>query len=176
MGTIPTSPTFTSGQVLTAQDLTDITAVPDFWSDVPRVSVYGSSYSSHSNATQTLESFDSEYYDTDTMHSTSSNTSRLVVNTPGYYAVQAAISWNPNTTGVRLAVIRLNAAGSSSGGTLVVATYASPPGSSNQCTCVTPVVELSLAANDYLELFGYQNSGGALAPTDIRFSMRLVAP
>ena len=40
----------------------------------------------------TAVTFDSEAFDTDSMHSTASNTSRITINTPGVYAFNAAVS------------------------------------------------------------------------------------
>ena len=63
--------------------------------------------------------------------------------------------FSANATGVRSVGIRLNGS-----------TYVASQGSSSMGATLTTVVNvttvLDLAANDYVELIGYQSSGGAL--------------
>lgn len=61
-------------------------------------------------ATLTAITFDTEVYDLTGLHSTSVNTDRITITTPGYYAAWAGVFWAANTTGRRQAVIRLNGA------------------------------------------------------------------
>lgn len=61
-------------------------------------------------ATDTALLFDTERYDTDTMHSTVSNTSRITFNTAGLYIVGACIRWQASATGWRALSLRINGA------------------------------------------------------------------
>lgn len=161
MGTIPTVPTFTAGAVLTASDLNALGTAINFWASPPRAQLYRSAALSLSNSTWTLLSFDAETYDTDVMHDNATNPSRLVIKTAGYYRLAGAISYANNNTGTRDYSIRLNAAGSVSGGTEVFGLTIDPP-SAGQGVCVLPPLTVALAVNDYIEAFGYQSSGGSL--------------
>lgn len=164
MGTIPTVPTFTAGAVLTASDLNAMGTAINFWASPPRASITKSTTQSLNNATLTLITWDQEVYDTDAMHDTVTNNSRLICQTAGYYAITGTLSFAINGTGTRGIQIRKNAAGSSTGGTLLYdLTWAAIAGS--QTTVVVPVFTVALVAADYIEMFGNQSSGGALNVT-----------
>lgn len=61
--------------------------------DPPQCSVRASVAQAISTNTLTLLTADTEFYDTDAMHSTVSNTSRITCNTPGRYSVEACVNW-----------------------------------------------------------------------------------
>lgn len=90
------------------------------------------------------------------------SSSRVTTTVAGVHHIEAAAAWTGNTVKVRQIMLRKNSAGSSSGGTLLrnVTAQATTAG-----LCVTALSwDMRLAAGDYLELFRFQNSGGALAP------------
>jgi hypothetical protein len=60
-----------------------------------------------SHDTVTNLTFNTERFDTDNMHSLSSNTERITINTPGKYLISGNVSWTANGTGIRLIYIRL---------------------------------------------------------------------
>ena len=95
--------------------------------------------------------FNSENYDTDAMHDTVTNNSRITIKTAGKYIISAYCTWTSNPTGIRYIAVRLN------GTTTIVA--GSCPGVISLTQCAT---EYDLAVNDYLEFAVYQNSGGPL--------------
>jgi hypothetical protein len=99
--------------------------------------------------------FDSERYDTDTIHSTVSNTSRLTATTAGKYDIKGSISYTAAASGVRLARILLN-------GATVIANETRASASAADATAMTVATVYDLAAGDYVELQAYQNSGGSL--------------
>ena len=112
-----------------------------------------------STATLTTMVFDSERYDTDAFHSTSVNTGRLTVPTGygGTYMIVGNIRWAANATGQRAAQIRVN------GGTIIASLYLQATSADPIDLCVTTLYALSAA--DYVELMGYQTSGGNLNVT-----------
>lgn len=114
MATIPTPRTWTPGETPTGQQLnTDIRDGFGFLMSPPRVKVYNSIGQSINQAI-TLLTWDTEVYDSDGMHSTSSNTSRLTAVTAGVYEIVLHIDWqkvNNSNGGNRLSAIKLNAAG-----------------------------------------------------------------
>lgn len=104
--------------------------------------------------------FDAETEDTDTMHSTSSNTGRITFTTAGRYMiniyVMIATTGSPTVT-LYSVNPRLNAAGSPSGGTSIrTFDFRAPGGASLQQTvCFSRVFN----AADYIEVYVNQTSG-----------------
>ena len=108
------------------------------------------------DAVFTTVAFDTERFDTDSMHDVSVNNSRITINTPGKYRFWAMLTWLANTAGRRHILIRKN-------GTLNIADLPQPP---NTVTNGNTGQELSsiddAVVGDFYELRAFQNSGGAL--------------
>jgi len=107
------------------------------------------------NNTVVVLPFDTELFDTDTLHDVSVNNSRLTVNTAGKYLFGAIINWASNTTGFRVVNLRVN--GTAGVGPSRVAVNAGSPE-----PVQIPNTVSELAANDFIEVIVLQNSGGAL--------------
>ena len=107
------------------------------------------------NTTATVCTWDLEYFDTNTYHSTSSNTSRLTVPSTGYYFVYAKLRWQSNATGYRYMYFTKN-------GVQIQQDYLNYPDQNNPFTLYYGIVT-SASATDYLEVFAAQNSGGNLS-------------
>jgi hypothetical protein len=132
--------------------------------------VYRSAQQTIPNATWTPVQFPNEAYDNDGCHDNVTNNTRLTVNTSGIYIATGNIVWGSNSVGVRGAAIRKNG----------IAWYffdIKPP-CNGMITCNTTSGIFWLTAGDYLELVGYQTSGGDLPITaDIcAFSMVRIGP
>lgn len=115
--------------------------------------------------TVTLMTWDIETYDTGTYHSTGSNTGRLVAPTTGKYLISGEVIFDSDEVSAadsqRVIQIRLNAAGSGAGGTLIgQQTIGSP--TLNQSYVVHTSTVYLMAATDYVELFAFQDSGETL--------------
>jgi hypothetical protein len=110
-----------------------------------------------STSTQTEYAFDSELYDTDGYHSTSTNTARITVpaGKAGYYLVHAAVEWAANSSGVREIYIRKNG-GLTDGNNDYLSVV--PTGVFEMM--VTNLIYLGVG--DYVSLYVYQTSGGNL--------------
>lgn len=166
MGAIPVGPTFTAGQVVTAAQLNQMNDVSAFWALTPRCYAYQATLQSLTHNTWAAVTCDGEVYDIvqsgDTAaHDLSTNNSRIYVRTSGKYELSGQVQVASNATGYRAAQIRLNAAGSGVGGTFLAASYQGAiSGVSTSVNVIS--VEAPLNAGDYIELFGLQNSGGAL--------------
>lgn len=179
MATVPSEDTLAVGGKITAtwanSDIRD--AINFLASGMPRVSVTNSVGLSHTSGTALLLTWDTEAYDTDTMHSTSTNTSRLVATTAGPYQVNARVGFLSNATGIRTLELRKNSAGSVAGGTRIAFDSTGAVGGSTDTT-VSITADVVMAANDYVELFGLQTSGGALSTDNATgltfFQMRMV--
>lgn len=108
-----------------------------------------------SNIFATIITHDSERYDTDGYHSTSSNTSRMTVTEDGYYAFGGGGAFELNATGIRQ--IRLIQTGT---GNEIIGNSA--PGDGNWPTYLSASGEGQFGATDYVELSVIQNSGSSL--------------
>jgi hypothetical protein len=98
--------------------------------------------------------FNTEHYDTDTIHDTATNNTRLTCKTAGKYRIFAHVEWAASATGERQIELLV-------GGATVIAAVlhaASPAAPTKQAVSTT----YGLAVNDYVELRAYQTSGGAL--------------
>jgi len=109
------------------------------------------------NITETTVVFNSEYFDTDNYHSTSSNTGRLTIPTgkSGKYLLIGRVWWDVNATGYRQLKLNKN-------GSLIGLTNFNNNGASIEVTCQISVV-VNATAGDYYDLSVVQNRGGALS-------------
>jgi hypothetical protein len=103
-------------------------------------------------STATYITWDAEQSDTNGWHSTSTNPSRITVPAAGTYQINASVHWNSATSGRFYIALHKNR------------TLLNLYGISNnlgsgfgiETSCIG---EFSLAANDYIEVLGYQDSG-----------------
>lgn len=105
------------------------------------------------NSTFQALTFDTETFDTDTMHSAGTNPTRLTAITAGKYVVTACAAFASNATGARIAALRLN--GSQLNQQRI-------PAVNGYETMIVLSDIYNLAANDYVEVFVFQDSGAAL--------------
>lgn len=162
MATVPTTLTAAVGAKIPASTWNTYERdALSFLLDPPRLRVYRSADLSVSTSTWTQVTFDSESWDNDAMHSTSSNTARLIAVTAGRYLITVNAYFAGNATGTRILNLTANGAGtvSSSAGPLTNGAYAAANNTNQLCSAT---VEWSASANDYVELFVWQSSGGSL--------------
>lgn len=107
------------------------------------------------NNTVTVLAFDTELFDTDTIHDTATNNSRLTCKTAGKYIITAHVEWATPVTGQRIVGIRQN-------GTDNIAWQRLPSTTVSGNENLSVAVICDLAVNDYVECVVFQNSGGAL--------------
>lgn len=125
------------------------------WSTPDGCRVYNSADESVGNGSYTALTFDTERYDNGGLHSLASNTSRLTAQTPGKHLISGHVAWDISATGGRETAIKLN------GSTFIAADIRQTMSAVNAEISISTVYHL--AANDYVELFVYQNSGGNLS-------------
>jgi hypothetical protein len=146
----------TNGQVLTA-DSTAATGLA--WatagSTFAGCRLEKSANQSISNSTDTALTWDTETFDTDTFHSTSTNTSRITIpaGKAGYYQFNVNIGWGASSTGIRDLNISKN-------GTRFQ--YFTFNGQASNAQSFAYSAIAYGAVNDYFEIVVFQNSGGAL--------------
>jgi hypothetical protein len=121
-----------------------------------RVSLTKSAAQAISSASETAITWNTEDFDTDTMHDNSTNTSRITFTTAGVYMFGATIPWAGSSSGRRYCYIRKNATGAWLDYSEVI-----PPGAPAGTTQALHGVA-SFSASDYIEVYGYQSSGGSL--------------
>ncbi|WP_326829675.1 hypothetical protein OIE13_05935 [Streptosporangium sp. NBC_01810] len=153
---VPSPRTWVVGEILTAAKLnTDIRDAINFLLSPPLFELNHSSGISPATSTQAVMPFDTETIDRDNGHSTVTNSSRYTSQTAGYYMISGAVGFVSNATGKREMTILVNG---------TTETYpCSIPGTASGFGGMIVAGRVYLAVADYVELYIWQNSGGALA-------------
>lgn len=118
--------------------------------------VYNSTTQSITTGSFQAVTFDTEEYDTDAIHDTGSNTSRLVVPAAsgGKWICTAHVKWDTNTTNTRYIAFRLN------GTTNIRSAMTNGVGISAGIGLMASTGPIALSAGDYIEVMVFQDSGG----------------
>lgn len=149
--------TWTVGQLVTAALMnSNIQALGNFVLAPPLASTYGSLGQSIPNNTLTPVLFDTNVLDSDSGHSTTTNTSRYVCQVVGTYLIFGALAFASNATGARNATAAKN-------GTVVSYIQGQIPANAATTTTTPYIGILPLAAGDYVEVWALQSSGGSLS-------------
>lgn len=117
---------------------------------MPAARVYHNANQSISNNTLTVLAFNSERFDTDTIHDTVTDNSRLTCKTAGKYLIAGSISWS-GAPGINDFRLRVN------GSTTIAIASADDSSAHGSIASI-----YDLAVNDYVELLVIQISGGSL--------------
>lgn len=145
----------TDDVITAAQWNADIVENIKFLANPPMVRAIHSLGQNILNVTQTVLSFDTEHYDTDNMHSTVTNSSRITVNTAGKYQFGTNVQIQSNSSGFREVFLRKN-------GSVLIAYNLLAPANGN-VTIANLTTTDTFIVGDYVEVVVYQNSGGTLA-------------
>lgn len=117
--------------------------------------------------TVTAIEFPTEEQDTEDLHSTTVNTSRITIKVPGVYLVTGGLRIAANATGRRILRVLLN-------GETVAPAHEHP--ASNEINRISViVVAVCATAGDYLEMAFQQTSGGNLDIDIARFAATRIA-
>lgn len=130
------------------------------------VSLYKSANQSIATATSTQITWDSERWDTNGFHDTSTNNQRITIPSgkAGYYQVNCYVSFANNTSGVRSGTINKN------GSTAVIGGDLQAQGAGAYTVMIYSGI-VNAAVGDYFTANMYQNSGGNLnVVSDIHYS------
>ena len=157
-----TPPDFVAGTIVTEAQLDTLSDDIVFLANPPKCRVYNSAaISIATSGVAQAVTFNSERWDTDTMHSTVSNTDRVTCTTAGTYTVGYAAEFAANATGNRQAYLeKFNSAGVSQG--TYGAQHVVNIGGSDPVQMLVGGVDIDLAAGDFVRLYVKQTSGGAL--------------
>lgn len=122
------------------------------YSGLPSTRVYHNTTQAYTAAARAAQSFNTERWDSDTMHDTSTNNSRITIKTAGKYIVVGHQAWaaSPGSASTIMTWIELNATTDITSGPL------SPTATSNYASFVMTVY--NLAVNDYVENDNQTNS------------------
>lgn len=124
---------------------------------VPRFKGYASSAQTLATGTTDIAlTLDTEDYDSDNGHSTTTNTSRYTVQVPGTYVIMGTAALAVSATGNRKLGINVNGVNARGG-------VAQGPGFATNSWCACVATTQALNAGDYIELVAWQTSGGNLA-------------
>jgi hypothetical protein len=150
----------TNGQVLTADSTQAdgvIWATPSSTPTFAGCRLYNSATITLATGTTTELTYDSETYDTNGYHSTSSNTARITVpaGKAGYYLIYASVEFNANTSGARELQVRKNGSLTNSSG------FYQGFSSGGFIANVSSLIYLDVA--DYVSIYALQSSGGNLS-------------
>jgi hypothetical protein len=144
-----------TGNVLTVASGVPSWAAPAGGASFVGVRLTKSAVQSLTNNTGTMITWDTETYDTNAFHSTSSNTSRITIpaGKAGYYSISATGAFAGNATGQRYFAFYKNGS--------MIQIFGRASGYSAD-TVLSGTSILNLAEADYIQVEGFQNSGGAL--------------
>ena len=106
------------------------------------------------NNVETALSFDSNDFNVGSIHSTTVNPTRFTVPSTGVYSIFGLYRASSNATGTRYAAIKKN-------GSVYLSINWSAVSASSDTSINVGLIE-TLTAGDYIELYAFQTSGGAL--------------
>jgi len=152
---VPTVPTFTS-DVLPTTSLNLLSAAVSFLREPPIAEMYSAVNQSLTTGTWTSLLFELEIVDSVDGHSTSVNTSRYIAVYTGRYKVSGLSSYASNATGQRGTRLVVNGVAQAGAQTSV------PPVNGSQTEIGSGSHWVYLNVSDYVEVQGFQSSGGAL--------------
>lgn len=124
---------------------------------IPTARAYHDANQSIADATTVALVFNSERWDTDTIHSTAVNTGRLTCVTGGKYLIVAQVAWDEgtNATGYRVVGIRYN------GLQTIAVDSRTSAGNTIGITYQQISTQFALSATDYVEVIVQHNGGAA---------------
>lgn len=148
-------------QVLTADSSTATGlkwATPASGTTFVGVSLYKSGNQSLTSGVGVNATFDTELFDTNGYHSTSSNTDRITIPSgkDGYYLVTARANFAASSTGIRIGMIRKNA------GATQLARFTMNNSTSSADAVLEVSTIVNLVATDYVVFEVYQDGTGSL--------------
>lgn len=156
MPTVPAVPTFATG-ILTTSQMNQIRDALTFALAPPKARLRQATLQSVPNNAFTAIAFETEDNDSANGHDNAVNNSRYTVQYPGWYLVSGGIGFAASATGNRAVDIRVNGSMANGSQTNVPALAG---GSTTQVSLSSELVYLTVL--DYVEIFGFQNTGGSL--------------
>jgi hypothetical protein len=119
-----------------------------------RCAAYTDAVQALANATDVAIALNQESFDTDSMHDNTTNNTRITFTTAGTYVITSNLAYRANGNGYRKIAIRLN------GSTILNQLRFDADNGTDNLKMGSTIYTFD--ADDYIELIGYQNSGGSL--------------
>jgi hypothetical protein len=123
---------------------------------IPAVRAFNSALVAAADGAVVTVPFNSESFDTAGLHSTTTNTGRLVAPVAGVYQVTGGVRWSANASGTRFLAIGKN------GGSWQASDWRPAAGALFNITDQSVSTLVALDAGDWVQLDAYQDSGSAL--------------
>jgi hypothetical protein len=155
------------GDILTAAWCDQARDNEEFLIDPPACSVYNSTSVSVADATGVELSADTEAFDNDSLHSTSSNQTRITFQTAGRYTMKATVDFAPDVDGSRRLDFIYN-------GSTVVKCMNIASGSAISNATITGVRDFVVVAGDYAEVRVTHTAGAALNVQLLEFAATFI--
>jgi hypothetical protein len=160
MATLPTVPSWSANETPTVAKMNQLGTAVNFITQIPIViSLKRSSTQAVSANTNTAVQWNVDEVDTDNMHSTVTNPSRLVSQTQGYYKMHATIAVNGTTTAAYTEMFFQQTTGSNnplgSGHTQIFgpSSFLSNATAADTRSCTLSSITPCLYVNDYIECY-----------------------
>lgn len=169
---VPNPRTAVAGEYEAAAYFNALRDAVNFLANPPLATLYQSTATASANAVWIALGLDTTTQDTYGGHSNTTNNTRYTAIVAGTYEVCGTVAWPANSVGARGVRIMKN-------GSTVVTGSATFTGTTNGdvYAITTPAYQVPMQVGDYLEVWGFQSSGGALstsvAAADIRSSMNV---
>lgn len=148
-------------KTVTAQSIADLAAGGGGGITPISANVTKSGVQSIPNATVTTLTWDTENWDTDTLHDNVTNNSRFTIQTAGKYMIAANLTFASNNTGIRQIIFNKNGASS-----LWANIFPNNGAGEDQ---IFTFFFADLSVSDYIECRAYQASGSSLNVTTSSF-------
>jgi hypothetical protein len=150
-------PTIRPGRAVRSAEWEAILDAMDLVANPPSAQLRQTGAQSFTTGAFAAVTFDAEDWDNYGGHSTVTNTSRYTCKVPGLYVVSGKLSWAANATGRRASKVMKNGADISGNQMAIIAT------STNDVEHPVATIQVRLVIDDYVEIYGYQESGGNLS-------------
>lgn len=160
MATVPSFRTWNVGEVVTAAFMnSNIRDAGNFFVAEPVFEILQSTGQSLATSSAFIAiTFDASVFDPDGGHSNVTNNSRYTAKTPGWFYLTGAVSFAANATGSRGTQWAKNGSAILQSGAL---DFAGTAGTTITKVAKSQIVQFN-GSTDYVELQGFQSSGGAL--------------
>jgi hypothetical protein len=152
--TLPTMPTWSTGQEITSSLLNQITTYTQFWANPPMFRMYQATVQSIPTATFTQAIMDTPVYDSDTGRSGTSPYS-YVIPFAGRWTFKLGVGYVGNATGFRIDLLYQN-------GSAVTGSQVAEPAMTASSDMPGRSLTIPCNVGDVMAVYTYQNSGGAL--------------
>lgn len=144
--------------------------LPVLLTDPPTVQAFRTSIQSIPNNTLTALTFNVEFWDNDTMHSTAALTNRITFTTAGKYLVTFLGSWHPQSGNTGTETVRLIEMRKNGTDILAMDTRGAINDGFGTFIGQNLIVEEEFIATDWVEVLVQQNTGAALQYSSESFS------